>query len=318
MRKSITLPHWLFRWLKPSIEFCDRKSTYEAKGLCMLLIIFHHIYVKLAFDMGLSIPYAGLVLGPGGYLGTGLFFFLSGYGLYHSLSRQKHLNFSYLYTRIIKMLCVYVVAFGICVSLKWGILEKSSLIDFLTLTIPGTTTWFFKVILALYIITFYMFKINISKELKVIMISIISLLYYSIALKYLPDFWYTSILCFPAGMFVALKKKWFSTYIQILICFIFVVFFRYVQSMEMRFVTAITFCFAVLFVMRYVTSNSKILNYIGTNSLCFYLFQLVLLRPLMVFQSHPLLYVGMVIFMVSLLSFIYVRWIEPRFNTYLK
>ena len=118
--------------------------------------------------------------------------------------------------------------------------------------------------------------------------------------------------------FVALKKKWFSTYIQILICFIFVVFFRYVQSMEMRFVTAITFCFAVLFVMRYVTSNSKILNYIGTNSLCFYLFQLVLLRPLMVFKSHPLLYVIMVIFMVSLLSFIYVRWIEPRFNTYLK
>lgn len=305
-------------WLKPRIEFCERESTYEAKGLCMLLILFHHIYVKLAFDMGLSIPYVGLILAPGGYLGTGLFFFLSGYGLYHSLSRQRPLAISYLYTRLIKMLCVYVVAFVLCVFLKWDTIDNFPLIDFLTLTIPGSTTWFFKVIIALYIIAYFIFKVNISNEFKVMIISVISLVYYVIAVKYLPDFWYTSILCFPTGMIVALKKNVFTTYTQILSCLLFMVSFRYIQRMDMRFVIAITFCFTVLFLMRYVTLKSKMLKYIGTNSLCFYLFQLVLLSPLMIFQSYPLLYVGGVVVAVTLLSTIYARWVEPQIKTVLK
>lgn len=284
----------------------------------MLLILFHHIYVKLAIEMGLSIPYVGLLLAPGGYLGTGLFFFLSGYGLYHSLLRQKQLRITYLSTRLIKMLCVYVVSFVICVFLKWDIIDHFIMIDFLSLTIPGTTTWFFKVIIALYIISYVVFKNNISKEFKVLLISIITMTYYLIALKYLPDFWYTSVLCFPIGMIVALKKQWFTIYTQILGFLLFILCFKYMQREDMRFTTAITFCFAVLFVMRYVTIKSQMLKYIGKHSLCFYLFQLVLLRPLMVFQSHPLLYVGVVIIMVSLLSFFYVRYIERKINIYIK
>lgn len=284
----------------------------------MLLILFHHIYVKLVHEMGITIPYVGQILGPGGYLGTGLFFFLSGYGLYHSLSRQRHLSIAYLYKRVIKMLSVFVFAFILSLILHSGALDSSMLFYCITLTIPGTTTWFFKIIIALYIIVYLIFKMKMSNESKVVCVSLISLIYYFMAMKQLPDFWYTSILCFPIGMIVALKKNRFTTFIQILGCLIFIVCFKYIQRMDMRFITAITFCFAVLFVMRYVTKNSKILNYIGTNSLCFYLFQLVVLRPLMIFQSHPLLYVEMVIIMVSLLSFIYVRWIEPQINTFIK
>ena len=309
---------WIHRWLKPRIDFCEKESTYDAKGLCMLLILFHHIYIKVAYDMGVSVPYIGYILGPGGYLGTGLFFFLSGYGLYHSLSKQTHLSISYLHTRLMKMFCVYVFAFVLSATLNCYTIDCYSLIDFFTLTIPGTTTWFFKVIVVLHIMVYFIFKINVTRKNKVIIISIISLIYYVVAVRYLPDYWYTSVLCFPMGMIVALKKSWFTTYIQIINCFVFIVCLKLIHRMDMLFITAITFCFATLFVIRYIKINSKKLNFIGTNSLCFYLFQLALLKPLMMLLSNPLLYAGLVTITVSLLSYIYVRYIEPRINTYVK
>lgn len=91
-------------------DFCDKSNTYEVRGFCMLLILFHHIYVQL-LDMGVGIPHIGMFLAPGGYLGTGLFFFMSGYGLYCSMSNKKELPFSYLWQRLYKMLSVYVFAY---------------------------------------------------------------------------------------------------------------------------------------------------------------------------------------------------------------
>lgn len=91
-------------------KFCSKNNTYEVRGLCMLLILFHHIYVQL-IQMGCCIPYVSILLSPGGYLGTGLFFFMSGYGLYHSMAFKEILPASYLWKRLLKMWSVFIVAY---------------------------------------------------------------------------------------------------------------------------------------------------------------------------------------------------------------
>lgn len=100
--------------LSYSTLFCDKNNTYEVRGLCMLLILFHHIYVQLV-GMDLNIPYIGMILAPGGYLGTGLFFFMSGYGLYCSMSSKKELPFSYLWQRLYKMISVFVIGYVLAI-----------------------------------------------------------------------------------------------------------------------------------------------------------------------------------------------------------
>lgn len=61
--------------------------------------------------MGCCIPYVSILLSPGGYLGTGLFFFMSGYGLYHSMAFKEILPASYLWKRLLKMWCAFIVAY---------------------------------------------------------------------------------------------------------------------------------------------------------------------------------------------------------------
>ena len=298
-------------------EFCSKNNTYEVRGLCMLLILFHHIYVQM-IQMGYSIPYVGILLSPGGFLGTGLFFFMSGYGLYHSMAFKEIISASYLWKRLLKMWSVFIVAYILAVIpmvlnheiFFWGGLFG----DFLTLTIPPTTTWFFKVIVLTYIVTFLIFKLNVKRELKVGLVALGYVMYYVISSKLLPDFWYTSVLCFPIGMIVALYKSNLNTKLQLLLSILFVPCFWEIKDLQWRFITAILFCFFVLFLVRFVRYKSYVLRYIGTNSLCFYLFQLALLQNLHILTSHPLVYMLLMVGCVFLFVFVYVKWLQPISN----
>lgn len=189
-----------------------------------------------------------------------------------------------------------------------------NLIDFLTLTIPHTTTWFFKVIVLTYIVTFLIFKLNVNRGWKVGMVTFVSVIYYVISSKFLPDFWYTSVLCFPMGMIVAHCKLRLNTKLQLLLSVLFVPCFWKMQDLHWRFVTAILFCFFVLFLIRFVRYKSFVLNYIGVNSLCFYLFQLALLRNLHMITSNPLIYMLLMVGCVFIFTFMYVKWLQPISN----
>ena len=297
--------------------FCEKSSSYEAKGICMLLIIFHHIYVQFVTNWNCSIPIIDRILGSGGYLGTGLFFFLSGYGLYHSLSRQQNLKFSYLGQRLSKMLLVYVFAFMIAFLMNTKLDTKELIVNFVTLTLPNTTTWFLKVIFALYIIVFFIFRINMIMRQKLIIVVFLTLVYYWGALVYLPDYWYTSVLCFPVGMIAAHNKSIVKDKIQILASVIFLICFVINHKAEFLFVNAITFSFLVLYLIRYKKNTWKWLKFIGINSICFYLFQLAVLQPLIIEGITPIVYMCSVIGSVVFLSLVYVKWIEPYTSSFL-
>lgn len=153
------------------------------------------------------------------------------------------------------------------------------------------------------------------KELfKVGLIVGICILYYIISCNFLPDFWFTSVLCFPIGMIVAYRKNIFSDKLQLFLAIAFIPLFFKMQGVQVRFITSIVFCFFVLYLIRLIKYKSFVLNYIGVNSLCFYLFQLALLQNLHDVTSSPFLYSLLVILSVILMSVLYVKVIQPYSN----
>lgn len=276
-------------------DFCDKSNTYEVRGLCMLLILFHHIFLQLLgitsvyLGMDVFIPYLERFLIPSGYLGTGLFFFMSGYGLYCSMSCKKELPYSYLWQRLYKMFSVYIVAYILTVVpiVCQNEFRGEYLLDLFTLTIPNTTSWFFKVIIVTYIVTFLVFRTSMKLLYKVILVIVLYVLYYIISSNLLSDFWFTSVLCFPTGMVVAHNKNFFTDKVQLLLAIVFIPLFLLMQGEQVRFLTSISFCFFVLYFIRFLKCKSLVLNFIGVNSLCFYLFQLATLQNGHILVSSP-------------------------------
>lgn len=71
-------------------ELFDKEDTYSLRGLCMLAIIGHHLYqwTESRYGVGCPLPIE-LVFSNAGYLGSAIFFLISGYGTSLSLWKNK-------------------------------------------------------------------------------------------------------------------------------------------------------------------------------------------------------------------------------------
>lgn len=68
----------------------EKENTYSLRGLCMLMIIVHHLYQWTASRYGVHYPLpASIILQIMGNWGSSAFFLLSGYGLSLSLWKKK-------------------------------------------------------------------------------------------------------------------------------------------------------------------------------------------------------------------------------------
>lgn len=83
-------------------------------------------------------------------------------------------------------------------------LSTQLILQFVTLAVPYNETWFFRVIVGLYISSFLIFKCLKDNRYRIITLSIIILLYI-IVMRHMEfgPWWYVTILNFPLGMLVA-------------------------------------------------------------------------------------------------------------------
>ena len=143
-------------------QLFDKDNTYALRGICMLMIIASHTPFETDNYFYSILQFLGFDYW--GAFGTGLFFLLSGYGMFLSLQRTKELNLNYFLGKIKKLFIpffytwiIYLLLFFILDISKFNI---HLIVDFITLSLPlGIDAWFFKVILALYIIIILLFKI---------------------------------------------------------------------------------------------------------------------------------------------------------------
>ena len=259
----------------------DKADTYPLRGICMLMIIFHHAhnrYNSIEFISGGNI----LLNNPlysiwhWGYLATGVFFFLSGFGLLFSIQRNSPLDFKWLRIQMKKLILPFLflwVVYLICFAVwKPYCLNLSLLCEFLTLRSPGRDTWFFQVIIGAYFVIYTIFRYIRNDKFRLPVLWGCCFIYIIIMRKYSAGpWWYNSILNFPMGVICAKYYKIIDSIPDIFILLLsgitYLIVYRYIR---IDIIESISFTIFIVWIVKYIDIRSRYFNFIGVNSLLFY------------------------------------------------
>ena len=124
----------------------SRESTATLRGIAMIWIIVHHIQGRSAFG-------GSPLLTPIGYLATGLFFFISGYGNTLSIDKQSPVKFKWLFKKLkiiyIPFFIIYLLCYLDILLLDPSAVPslKNTVIELFAVSLPNNPIWFTKIIL---------------------------------------------------------------------------------------------------------------------------------------------------------------------------
>lgn len=259
----------------------EKNDSYALRGVCMIMIIVHHTYLS-AIDMPGCHTDSWLAgVGTGwlwGYGGTGVFLFLSGFGMFFSLRHNRLSGRAYIRSKFIRLFIPYLWLWA--VSLIIYILYDSSqltpqlLTSFLSLDIPpANEAWFYKVIIGLYVLSIIIFKAFSNPRTCVLAVASVCVAYYCLAnyVLEMDPWWFITVLNFPSGMLTALfydKLRHIQPVYVILPGTLLFALLQYFHPNPT--ISSLLFSTVMINAVRYVNISNRILGYIGTNSLLFY------------------------------------------------
>lgn len=260
-------------------NWLDRTSTYVLRGICMLIIVLGHVGSSSTDPLFESEAYDRFCDATGfsswGMLATGMFFFLSGYGMTLSLQRQGKTTWSYVGRKLIKLFEGFLLLWGIYL-IVFLLFDRSQLtshllIDFITLSMPlGVDAWFFKVILGVYVLFFLLFALPLGNRIRAIVFSIVCLIYY-IVMRQLGfgPWWFASSPCIALGMWFAYGAGWLRSHPlpQILALFLLFVASHFSTA---AFLPPLSFTLCLVLLTWLVPLSCRLLQFTGDNSLHFY------------------------------------------------
>lgn len=115
--------------------FC-KEDTYSLKGLCMLMIIVHHLFQWTASRYGVSYPLpVSILLQISGNLGSAIFLLLSGYGLSLSLWKKKQ-TFSDALRRLSKLYFPFAYFWVIGILIEGPLNPRENVLGLITFDLP--------------------------------------------------------------------------------------------------------------------------------------------------------------------------------------
>ena len=178
----------------------SRNISDMLKGIAIIMVTFSH-YAEWGKDYFISPKLAEFIASLGDY-GVGIFFLLSGYGLYIAYGDKKT-DVRYLLIRIIKIYIPYLLIASFIAIYGGGIEGIKDIFRLLT----GADYWFMITIFILYL-SFYVFgKLpKISVLLESIFVAALSLFFY---FRGFQVFWYSATWTFALGMILALLERKF-------------------------------------------------------------------------------------------------------------
>ena len=247
----------------------------------MIMIIVHHTYLSAIEMPGCHTDSWLADVGTGwlwGYGGTGVFLFLSGFGMFFSLRRNRLSGRAYIRSKFIRLFIPYLWLWA--VSLIIYILYDSSqltprlLTSFLSLDIPpANEAWFYKVIIGLYALSIVIFKVFSNPRTCVLAVASVCVAYYCLANYVLEmnPWWFITVLNFPSGMLTALfydKLRHIQPVYVILPGTLLFALLQYFHPNPT--ISSLLFSAVMINAVRYVNISNRMLGYIGTNSLLFY------------------------------------------------
>lgn len=285
--------------LKPeNKEFSISKdSTSVLKGGAILLIMLHHFALNIN-DKGIFLPFMAV-----GYLGSTMFFFLSGYGLEFGRKKMsKKETLLKCFSRLWKVFLpavVAVVSYEILLMFFGFRFSVSQLfLNLFNLRNIDTSMWFIYIIMAWYII-YYLVSYFISDTRKKEIFLIFCALTFIIfgAITGFEKFWFDSGLGFPFGIVYFNHKDRIGLFLSRLKCKFFLSIFFIISFtigfisddsliLIIRSIAAALFLLVVLTVLQIVKiEDNIILKFIGFISYDLYLIHGKVIRFLLALYS---------------------------------
>lgn len=297
--------------------FLNRNYTAWLRGICIILIVFSHTASE--FEAILSAYHLTTLL-QAGWIATGVFFFLSGYGLTLSI-RKNNIDRTYIWTHLKRLLFPYLIFWGLYIIT--GLLvghfptEENLIVSFLSLKMPNADSWFFRTILVIYLL--YMIIARFQKRYAGMILSVTIVIYaVTLAISSVAGWWWNTICCFPVGMAFArnasLQRPFSWTGLAVLgmatvVCYKI----PFLGSFAVPVLFSIFCAELSVWVHFPKTWHFPVLIYTGTNSLYMYLLESI---PIGFFPSERM---GLVFYVVGgILTTIILTYIgkslENRFN----
>ena len=305
-----------------------RNTTASLRGLAMLGIILHHIHNNVGYESS--------ILRPTGYLATGLFFFISGYGNMLSLNKHTEVSFKWIINKLSKIYIPFFAAdfvyylFLIITNSIPHSFGKETIIEIISVSFPAKILWFPKIILLCFAVHWIAKKFFANYAFQNCFITICILLYMIIMFKVrINTFWYNSVICYPLGCIVAkpiLFEKLLNLFkrnkilvFAISVCLFGTSFILSNRIKVMSYICPIFFSLACYYFSFLFKSETKILSWIGNNSFEFYLFHTVSLELFFsIIQKNKYIYALLVLIGSVSLVYFYLKTISNLKQSKLK
>ena len=266
----------------PAGQWMDREATYCLRGVCILIIVMGHASSSATDPLMQTAAWQTFTdatrYWEWGTWGTGVFFLLSGYGMTLSLDRLGRTTWTYAGRKLWKLLEAYlllwVVYMACIVLLRRDLLTPSLLTDLLSLGMPqGVDAWFFKVILAAYVLMLLLWAVPMNTRWRVVTMGVLAVAYYAVMRQAgAGPWWFNTILCQPLGMWMALRRDWLSRRPWWTLAAAAVCLAGSLLTSAALFPPLTASLVAVLAVWLLPLHN-RLLHFVGTGSLYFYLLE---------------------------------------------
>ena len=267
-------------------ELClDKNTTNVLKGYAIMVIIIHHLVLRMSRP-GILLPFR-----IGGYLGVTIFFFLSGYGLVcASEKREKNYSKGFMKKRIEKVYVpavfaqlVYMIILLLCFDYDYS--PAGFIKGTFSLYPIDTSQWYIIALFIWYFTFWLLLKLDISWNKRIIALFVTAAIYIAMcSILGLTKNWYDTALCFPLGVTFAVYREKLVCFFQkniliiplALIVFGVTVLFSFGKenstALILRMISTISFiAIIIIFIRLFDVSSNKLAAYIGTISLECYL-----------------------------------------------
>lgn len=304
-------------------DYLSKSNTQVVKGIFVVCVFLSHIRTYVNFTNSTDLLIISFLDFLGQLMVT-FFLFMSGYGIYEAIKNKgnDYLN-DFPKNRIAKTFFDFALAVTLFLILSIVIGKHYSisriLLSYIGWTSIGNSSWYMFVIFVLYLLTYVCFKLlkNYPDILKIILMTVLSLVYIYLMSKIQPSRYSNTFLCYVFGMWYSYFKESIDSIIQnqrylyyfilalIFVMFIYVYPMRNVRLMYYN-LTSVVFCLMLVFLMMLFSFKSKLLSILGDYLFWIYILQripMILINSLHV-ELNCYLYLLLCIFFTGLLSYI--------------
>lgn len=307
----------------------NRERTTAINGIFVVIVLLSHFNSYVNFTSHIDVLYLNIMYLIG-QLMVSPFLFYSGYGIYESIKTKKDYINNFFKNRILKLfitfslIIILYIIFNLIVGNNYSV--SKILLSFIGYESIGNSNWYIFAIFYLYLTTLLCFKLFDKKN--AVYFNLIFSAIYIILMMLLnkPDYYYSTIFCYNAGMFFSLYKDFILNYINnfkkyliifISILFIFVLTYYFHGNIIIYELSAIVFSLLIVMLTFKIKIQNSILEWLGKNTFNIYALQRISYMIVLKFNISNL-YIFFILSIILLVIIVYIfNFINKKVLIYL-